>query len=82
MKHFENSETLDRQLLLGCREIMRNFMNLLEIDKTLEFEDMKVKVKVTQSCPTLCDPNDYTIRGILQARILEWAAVPFSRRSS
>ena len=29
----------------------------------------KVKVKVTQSCPTLCDPMDYTVHGILQARI-------------
>ena len=37
------------------------------------------KVKVTQSCPTLCDPMDYTVRGILQARILEWVAFPFSR---
>ena len=35
----------------------------------------KVKVKVTQSCPTLCDPMDYT-PGILQARILEWIAFP------
>ena len=43
---------------------------------------MKVKVKVAQSCPTLCDPKDYTVRGILQARILEWVAVPFSRGSS
>ena len=41
-----------------------------------------VKVKVAQSCPTLCDPLDYTVHGILQARILEWVAVPFSRRSS
>ena len=39
-------------------------------------------VKVTQSCPTLCDPIDYIICGILQARILEWVAVPFSSRSS
>ena len=31
----------------------------------------KVKVRVTQSCPTLCDPMDYTVHGILQARILE-----------
>ena len=30
----------------------------------------EVKVKVTQSCPTLCDPMDYTVHGILQARIL------------
>ena len=43
---------------------------------------MKVKVKVAQSCPTLCDPVDYTVHGILQAGILEWVAVPFSSRSS
>ena len=41
-----------------------------------------VKVKVAQSCPTLCDPMDYTVRGILQARILEWVAFLFSRGSS
>ena len=41
-----------------------------------------VKVKVTRSCPTLCDPMDYTVHGILQARILEWVASPFSRVSS
>ena len=39
-------------------------------------------VKVTQLCPTLWDPMDYTIHGILQARILEWVAIPFSRGSS
>ena len=43
---------------------------------------LKLKVKVTQSCLTLCDPMDYTVHGILQARILEWVAVPFSRGSS
>ena len=37
---------------------------------------------VAQSCPTLCDPMDYTVHGILQARILEWGAFPFSRGSS
>ena len=41
-----------------------------------------VKVKVAQLCRTLCDPMDYTAHGILQARILEWVAVPFSRGSS
>ena len=35
-----------------------------------------MKVKVTQACPTLCDPMDYTVHGILQARILEWVAFP------
>ena len=39
-------------------------------------------MKVAQSCPTLCDPMDYTVHRILQARILEWVAFPFSRGSS
>ena len=43
---------------------------------------VKVKAKVAQSCLTLCDPVDYTVHGILQARILEWVAFPFSRGSS
>ena len=38
-----------------------------------------VKVKVAQSSPNLCDPMDYVVHGILQARILEWVAFPFSR---
>ena len=39
-------------------------------------------LKVAQSCPTLCDPMGYTVHGILQARMLEWIAFPFSRGSS
>ena len=40
-----------------------------------------------QSCPTLCDPMDCSppgssVYGILQTRILEWVAIPFSRGSS
>ena len=43
--------------------------------------------EVTQSCPTLCDPMDGSlpgsaVHGIFQARILEWAAISFSRGSS
>ena len=42
---------------------------------------------VTQLGPTLCDPMNYSppsssVHGILQARILEWVAMPFSRGSS
>ena len=37
---------------------------------------------VAQSCPTLGNPMDYIVHGILQARILEWVAVPFSMGSS
>ena len=43
---------------------------------------VKVKVKVAQLCLTLCDPMDDTVHGILQARVLEWVAIPFSRESS
>ena len=42
----------------------------------------EVKVLVIRSYPTLCDPVDptgFSIHGILQARILEWVAIPFSR---
>ena len=40
-----------------------------------------MKVKVSHSCPTLCHPMDYTLHEILQASILEWVSVPFSRES-
>jgi len=48
---------------------------------------IEMKVLVAQSCPTLCDPMDCSlpgssVHGILQARILEWVAIPFSRGSS
>ena len=42
----------------------------------------EVKVKVTQLCPTLCDLMDYIVHETLQARILEWIAIPFPRGSS
>ena len=47
----------------------------------------EVKVLVAQLCLTVCDPVDHSLPGfsvdrIFQARILEWVAIPFSRRSS
>ena len=56
-------------------------MNIL----LLWYEDLKFKV--SQSCPTLCDPMDCSLpasstHGIFQARILEWVAISFSRGSS
>ena len=53
--------------------------------RTEEFRDGMCLV--TQSCLTLCDPVDCSppgssVHGILQARILEWAAMPSSRESS
>ena len=60
------------------RRLENNFM---------EFNFMTYISEVAQSCPTLCDPMDCslpgsTICGIFQARILEWVAISFSRRSS
>ena len=64
------SQEIKRHLLLG-RKAMTNLDSIL-----------KVKVKVSQSCTTLCDPLNYTVQGILQAKILEWVTFPFSRGSS
>ena len=41
-----------------------------------------VPVLVTQSCPALCKLPDSFVFGILQARKLEWIAIPFSKGSS
>ena len=43
---------------------------------------MKKSETESHSVVTLCDPMNYTVHGILQARILEWVAFPFSRGSS
>ena len=54
--------------------------------KTKPLGQSSVRAKSLQSCPTLCDPMDCSpagssVHGILQARILEWVAMPFSRGS-
>ena len=46
--------------------------------KTPQWKSM-LKWKSLKSCPTLCDPMDYTVYGSLQPRIWEWAAIPFSK---
>ena len=43
---------------------------------------LSLKVKVAQLCPTLRPHGLYTVHGILQVRVLEWVAFPFSRGSS
>ena len=54
----------------------------LQVDSLLSEPPGKLRapeVKLARSCLTLCNPMDYTVHGILQARILEWVAIPFSR---
>ena len=65
---------------LGSPELLAN--SLLAKLPRKPLRDLKVKVKVAQSCPTLCNFMDYRVHGILQARIQEWVAIPFSRGSS
>ena len=49
---------------------------------TTTYHKRHCEVKVAQLCLTLCDPMDYTVHAVLQARMLEWVAFPFSRGSS
>ena len=50
------------------------------LDPPLSYHEVhKLKGKVAQSCRTPCDPMDYRVHGIFQARILEWVAFRFSR---
>ena len=66
---------------------------LKSVDESLRWNNtgivlkMSVYVLVAQSCLTLCDPMDSSppgssVHGLLQARTLEWVAIPFSRGSS
>ena len=64
---------------LSCRKNSNQYRYLLPY---LPNSKTCMKVKVAQSCPTLCSCMDYAVHGILQARILEWVAFPFSRGSS
>ena len=52
----------------------------LQIFELWHFSEHRLKVKVIQSCPTLCDPIDYTVLGLLWARILEWIALSLFQR--
>ena len=61
--------------------ILFSLANTIKLSFVSPRKKKKRKVKVAQSCPTLCDPMDYTVHEILQARMLEWIAFPFSRGS-
>ena len=79
--HFSlNSLPLDVQETLPVSTKIRQYF-LARV--MLLWSKVKEKtVKMAQSCPTLCDPMDYTVRRILQTKILEWVAFPYSRGSS
>ena len=75
----------------GRREARRGQKGMLGARTTTKFHSgfrpLKMKALVLQLCPTLCNPMGCSppvssVHGILQARILEWEAIPFSRGSS
>ena len=70
--------------MLGTVKILFNF---LKKHKVIVYYYESEESEVAQSCPTLCDPMGcslpaFSVHGIFQARILEWVAISFSRRSS
>ena len=79
-KHF----LLHLEIFFGLLYLISLKIPHLIVTRILLWHGQKIEseVKITQSCPTLCNPMDYTVHGTLQARILGWAAVPFSRGSS
>ena len=78
----QRAYSVEKILMLGKIEgrRKRGWQRMRWLDGITNAMDMRVKV--AQSCLTLCDPIDYTVNGILQARVLEWVAFPFSRGSS
>ena len=89
--------TLPKDICLGCCSVLLIMNTAIAITFLNRFFcacgqlwypwQKKVKSEVTQSCSTLWDPTDCSlpgssIHGIFQARILEWVAISFSRRSS
>ena len=72
--HTQSEQSLT-DLLMG--RVGESAFSQPELDQPVSSE-----VKVAQLCPTLCNPMDYTVCGLLQAGILEWAAFSFSRGSS
>ena len=73
---------------LGQPQWIRQAMSLLSkgLDGRIKTNRLWVYVLVAQLCPTLCDPMDCSppgssVLGIIQAGMLEWVAIPFSRGS-
>ena len=74
-----------------CRLYIVTFFHRLQLWRRYEVGQITLQwyqsTKIAQSCPTLCDRMDcslpgFSVHGIFQARVLEWVAISFSRRSS
>ena len=71
-----------KQINIELKEFLPEQMKSITI--ILELVIAAAAAKSLQSCPTLCDPTDYSppgssVHGIFQARVLEWDAIAFPR---
>ena len=80
----------EEKMMLSWRQRFDRYIyisrNTKDLGKAPEVRRKRKKSEVTQSCPTLWDPMDYSLAGssvpgMFQARILEWVAISFFRRS-
>ena len=77
---------VQQKLTQHCKVILSNKRNFHHLFRR-EILWGSMCINLLQSCPTLCDPMDWSspgssVRGILQAKTLEWVAMPSSRGSS
>ena len=70
----------------GCLHCRQTLYCLSHQGSPVCYKGYESESEVAQSCPTLCDPMDYSLQGsslhgILQAGVLEWVAISFSKGS-
>ena len=85
-KSTKDKETVEPPVWMAFPDFVRTRITPLRI-RSVSVKESESENEVAQSCPTLCKPMDCSLpgsflHGILQARILEWVATSFSRRSS
>ena len=82
---FKNFAFLEVSFTMLC--IPRFLYSIISGNNTITYNTWRSEVKFAQSCPTLwdskyCSPPGSSVHGVLQARIPEWVAIPFSGGSS
>ena len=65
-----------------CNTNVTSWLSLLTLRVYLQISDLVAKSYLTLCDPMDCSPSNSSVHGILQARILEWVAISFSRKSS
>ena len=78
---------IDQNLKTDLMMVMMEAKKIILMVLASTWEDVCARMFSPQSCPSLCDPMDYSLPGssevcgIFQMRILKWVAIPFSRGS-